>query len=95
MSPKGLFVLIFLSSFQIHHLYCQDLDEVESQERQLPHYLRDDGIRRVAILTKDNFANTLKHSRLAVVLFYLKSKDHPEPEKAWDSEEKLLEVREL
>ncbi|KXJ06619.1 Calsequestrin-1, partial [Exaiptasia diaphana] len=92
MSPKRLLLLAFLSCFQIHPLYSEDLDEVESQESQLPHYLRDDGIRRVASLTKDNFANTLKHSRLAVVLFYLTSKDHPESEKAWESDEKLLEL---
>ena len=67
-------------------------DEIEMQERRLPQYLRDDGIRRVAKLNAKNFQKTLKQSRMLVVLFYVTNKENPEADKVWRTDEQMLEV---
>ena len=52
------------------YLLDESFDEIQREEDKLPHYLKDDDIRRVAKLTKDHFNKTLKASRMLVVLFY-------------------------
>lgn len=81
-----------LASLFIHCVFSQGVEDDESQEEQLPRYLRDDGIKRVATLKQSNFEKTLKHTKMLVALFYMASKDHPESEKAWKSDEQMLEV---
>lgn len=73
-------------------VFCQEVDDSEFQEDELPRYLRNDGIKRVATLTQSNFEKTLKHTKMLVVLFYMASKEHPESQQAWKSDEKMLEV---
>lgn len=93
MSAKTTLVLTLLSSFLIYCLNGEDLSESDALESSLPRYMQNDGIKRVTLLTTASFHRTLKHSKLSVVLFYLISKEHPESEKAWKSDEQLLEVR--
>lgn len=74
----------------------EEFDEVQREEDKLPPYLKDDGIRRVAKLTKEHFNKTLKASRMMVVLFYYSSnKKDPEADTSWKTDEKMLEVRRL
>jgi hypothetical protein len=82
-----------LASFVFQSVFSQEVDDIDAEDSRLPRYLRDDGIKRIATLRKSNFDKTLKHSKLLVVLFYLSSKEHPESEKAWKSDEQMLEVR--
>ena len=56
--------------FRGAYLLDESFDEIQREEDKLPHYLKDDDIRRVAKLTKDHFNKTLKASRMLVVLFY-------------------------
>ncbi|KAK3697929.1 hypothetical protein QZH41_013007 [Actinostola sp. cb2023] len=91
-SVKSVLIVPLLGSFIFQCLHSQELDDIDSQESRLPRYLRDDGVKRVAALTKASFDKTLKHTKLAVVLFYLSSREHPESEKAWKSDEQMLEV---
>lgn len=67
-------------------------DEIEMQERRLPQYLRDDGIRRVAKLNAKNFKKTLKQTRMLVVLFYVTNNENPEADKVWRTDEQMLEI---
>ena len=62
---------VFILVIAVHFAYFLDesFDEIQREEDKLPHYLKDDGIRRVAKLTKDHFNKTLKASRMLVVLF--------------------------
>ena len=78
--------------FRGAYLLDESFDEIQREEDKLPHYLKDDGIRRVAKLTKDHFNKTLKASRMLVVLFYYSSKDNQESESSWKMDEKMLEV---
>lgn len=76
------------------HPLDEEFDEVQREEDKLPPYLKDDGIRRVAKLTKDHFKKTLKASRMMVVLFYYSSNEKdPEADTSWKTDEKMLEVR--
>lgn len=76
------------------HPLDEEFDEVQREEDKLPPYLKDDGIRRVAKLTKDHFNKTLKASRMMVVLFYYSSNEKdPEADTSWKTDEKMLEVR--
>lgn len=68
-------------------------DDIEMQEKRLPHYLRDDGIRRVVKLNSQNFLKTRKQARMLVVLFYVPNKENPEANKVWKTDEQMLEVR--
>lgn len=95
MSSKTTLISTILSILLIHSLCDEDLTETDAQDNSLPQYLRDDGVKRVATLTKANFDRTVKHSKLTVVLFYLTSKNQPESEKAWKSDEQVLEVSQL
>lgn len=74
------------------HSLDEEFDEVQSEEDKLPHYLKDDGIQRVAKLTKDHFNKTLKASRMMVVLFYYSSSESPDGDSSWKTDEKMLEV---
>ena len=69
-----------------------DMDEIQREEERLPHYLKDDGIKRVAKLDNDNFSKTLKASRMLVVMFYFSNKEDQEADRSWKTDEKLLEV---
>lgn len=95
---KGFLVILYLSLFY-HSVHCQDeeFDEVQREEDKLPQYLKDDGIRRVAKLTKEHFNKTLRASRMMVVLFYYSSSEKPDPEadRSWKTDQKMLEVRRL
>ena len=72
----------------------EEFDEVQREEDKLPAYLKDDGIRRVAKLTKEHFNKTLKASRMMVVLFYYSGNEKdPEADISWKTDEKMLEVR--
>lgn len=92
---KGFLVILYLSLFY-HSVHCQDeeFDEVQREEDRLPQYLKDDGIRRVAKLTKDHFNKTLRASRMMVVLFYYSSSEKPDPEadRSWKTDQKMLEI---
>ncbi|XP_031559785.1 calsequestrin-1-like [Actinia tenebrosa] len=89
---KDLLVAVLFASLVIQCVFSQEVDDIDSQGEQLPSYLRDDGIKRVATLKQSNFERTLKHTKMLVVLFYMASKEHPESEKAWKSDEQMLEV---
>lgn len=69
-----------------------DMDEIQREEERLPHYLKDDGIKRVAKLDNDNFSKTLKASRMLVVMFYFSNKEDQEADRSWKTDEKLLEI---
>ena len=86
-------VLLSLSSLAFQCASSDEQDDISAQESLLPHYLRDDGIRRLARLGKENFQRSLKQSKIMVVLFYFSNKDQPNVNKAWESEEQMLEVR--
>lgn len=91
-----VFLLVVHCAVFFHGVHPQDeeFDEVQREEDKLPHYLKDDGIRRVAKLSKDHFNKTLKASRLMVVLFYYSGDDSaPDADKSWQTDEKMLEVR--
>lgn len=90
---KALIVAIYLAVF-FRGVYLEDdlLEEIQREEERLPYYLKDDGIKRVVNLNKEHFNKTLKASRMLVVLFYLSTKDNPQAEIAWKTDEKMLEV---
>ena len=91
-----VFLLIVHCAVFFHGVFPLDeeFDEVQREEDKLPHYLKDDGIRRVAKLTKSHFNKTLKASRMMVVLFYYSSNESdPEADTSWKTDEKMLEVR--
>ena len=81
-------------AFVVHSAVCHedDEEEIQREEDALPDYLKDDGIRRVARLTKDHFNKTLRSSRMMVVLFYYAGKETPDADKTWKSDEQMLEV---
>lgn len=80
--------------FRSVHALEEEFDEVQREEDKLPAYLKDDGIRRVAKLTKEHFNKTLKASRMMVVLFYYAGNNSdPEGDISWKTDEKMLEVR--
>ncbi|KAL9965120.1 hypothetical protein ACROYT_G028874 [Oculina patagonica] len=90
-----VFLLVVHCAVIFHGVHSQDeeFDEVQREEDKLPHYLKDDGIRRVAKLTKDHFNKTLKASRMMVVLFYYSGDDSaPDADKSWQTDEKMLEI---
>lgn len=90
---KAVIVAICLAVF-FRGVYLVDdlLEEIQREEERLPYYLKDDGIKRVVNLNKEHFNKTLKASRMLVVLFYLSTKDNPQAEIAWKTDEKMLEV---
>ena len=91
-----VFLLLVHCTVYFHgvHLLDEEFDEVQREEDKLPPYLKDDGIRRVAKLTKGHFNKTLKASRMMVVLFYYSSNEKdPEADKSWKTDENMLEVR--
>ena len=71
----------------------EEEDNIELEERKLPQYLRDDGVRRVVQLNSRNFNKIRKQARMLVVLFYVPNKENPEADKIWKTDEKMLEVR--
>lgn len=93
-STMKVLVVVVCCALFFHGVYPleEDLDEIQREEDRLPHYLKDDGIRRVAKLTKDHFNKTLKASRMLVVLFYYSGKDDPGADSSWKTDEKMLEV---
>ncbi|EDO31401.1 predicted protein [Nematostella vectensis] len=90
LSP--LAILPVFSMIVINTAEAQDLEDAESRDSKLPHYLRDDGIKRVIDLDRNNFDRTLKQSKMLVLLFYLSSRSHPDSEKLWKSDRQMLEV---
>lgn len=90
---KALIVAIYLAVF-FRGAYLVDdlLEEIQREEERLPYYLKDDGIKRVVNLNKEHFNKTLKASRMLVILFYLSTKDNPQAEIAWKTDEKMLEI---
>ena len=89
-----LLLVHFAVFFHGVHPLDEEYDEVQREEDKLPHYLKDDGIRRVAKLTKDHFNKTLKSSRMMVVLFYYSGNESdPEADRSWKTDEQMLEVR--
>ena len=95
LAMKVFLLVVFCAVFfQRIHSADDDYDEVQREEDKLPQYLKDDGIRRVAKLTKDHFNKTLKASRMLVVLFYYSANDSdPAADRSWKTDEKMLEVR--
>ena len=94
-SAMKVFLLLVHCAVFFHgvHPLDEEFDEVQREEDKLPAYLKDDGIRRVAKLTKDHFNKTLKASRMMVVLFYYSSNEKdPEADTSWKTDEKMLEV---
>ena len=91
-----VFLLVLHCAILCHcvHSLDEEFDEVQREEDKLPQYLKDDGIRRVAKLTKDHFNKTLKASRMMVVLFYYSSSENPDvdADRSWKTDEKMLEV---
>ena len=90
---KTLILVVHVALF-FHAAYQTDehWDELRREEERLPHYLKDDGIRRVAKLDKIHFNKTLKASRMLVVLFYLANRGDQEADNSWKTDEKMLEV---
>jgi len=91
-----VFLLLVHCAVYFHgvHPLDEEFDEVQREEDKLPSYLKDDGIRRVAKLTKQHFNKTLKASRMMVVLFYYSTNEKdPEADTSWKTDEKMLEVR--
>lgn len=91
----NVFLLLVHCAVYFHgvHPLDDEFDEVQREEDKLPAYLKDDGIRRVAKLTKEHFNKTLKASRMMVVLFYYSSNEKdPEADKSWKTDEKMLEI---
>ncbi|XP_068684681.1 calsequestrin-1-like [Montipora foliosa] len=90
---KTLILVVHVALF-FHAAYQTDehWDELRKEEERLPHYLKDDGIRRVAKLDKIHFNKTLKASRMLVVLFYLANRGDQEADNSWKTDEKMLEI---
>ncbi|XP_015769018.1 PREDICTED: calsequestrin-1-like [Acropora digitifera] len=90
---KAVILAVHLTIFfRSAYLSDQELDEPQGEEQRLPHYLKDDGIRRVAKLDKLHFNKTLKASRMLVVLFYFSNSGDKKLDNTWKTDEKMLEI---
>lgn len=90
---KAVILAVHLTIFfRSAYLSDQELDDPQGEEERLPHYLKDDGIRRVAKLDKLHFNKTLKASRMLVVLFYFSNSGDKKLDNTWKTDEKMLEV---
>ncbi|KAK2573870.1 Calsequestrin-1 [Acropora cervicornis] len=90
---KAVILAVHLTIFfRSAYLSDQELDDPQGEEERLPHYLKDDGIRRVAKLDKLHFNKTLKASRMLVVLFYISNSGDKKLDNTWKTDEKMLEI---